>query len=75
MDTENADQNEEAIPAQKNKQLEDELLFQNATLNKQKEIEAKLTVENEIIKGQLEKLKRVVTNMSKEITNLKSTRS
>ena len=35
MDTENADQNEEGNPAQKIKQLEEELLFQNTTLNKQ----------------------------------------
>ena len=33
MDTETADLNEEANPAQKIKQLEEELLFQNATLN------------------------------------------
>ena len=44
------------------------------TVNNQKEIEAKLTVVNESIKEQLDKLKRVVTNMSKEINNLKSTR-
>ena len=75
MDTENVDQNEDAISAQKIKQLEEELLSQNATLNQQKEIEAKLTAENSIIKGQLERLQRVVTNMSKEINNLKSTRS
>ena len=58
MDTENADQNEEANSAQKFKQLEDELLSQNATIDQKKEVEAKLSVENGIIKGQLEKTKK-----------------
>jgi dynactin complex subunit len=75
IDTECADKNVEVNSTQKIKQLEEELLSQNSTLSKQKEIEAKLTVENGIVKEQLEKLKRVVTNMSKEINNLKSTRS
>ena len=64
-----ANQNEDVNPTEKFKELEEELV------SKQKEVEAKLTAENEIMKRLVEKLKRVTTNMSKEIEHLKSTRS
>ena len=44
-------------------------------VDKQKEVEAKLTAQNETMKSLVEKLQRVTTNMSKEIEHLKSTRS
>ena len=75
MGTISANQNEDVNPTEKLKELEEELVSKNATITKQKEVEAKLTAENEIMKRLVEKLKRVTTNMSKEIEHLKSTRS
>ena len=49
--------------------------YQAQPVDKQKEVEAKLTAQNETMKSLVEKLQRVTTNMSKEIEHLKSTRS
>ena len=75
LGTISANQNDDVNPTGKLKELEEELVSKNATITKQKEVEAKLTAENEIMKRLVEKLKRVTTNMSKEIEHLKSTRS
>ena len=50
-------------------------MSQIITLKQQKEENVKLTVENEILKAQVEKLKRVATNMAKEINQIKQSRS
>jgi hypothetical protein len=75
VDTISANQKEDVNSAEKLKELEEELVFKNATITKQTEVEAKLTAENETMKSLVEKLKRVTKNMSKEIEHLKSTRS
>jgi hypothetical protein len=70
MGTISANQNDDVNPTEKLKELEEELVSINVTITEQKEVEAKLTAENEIMKRLVEKLKRVTTNMSKEIEHL-----
>ena len=48
-------------------------MSKNVITNKQKEVSAKLTAENETIKSLAEELQRETTNMSKEINQLKTT--
>ena len=71
MDSKNENNVEHIDAVQKIGELEALLSLKDKTINELKESEVKLKTENQAIKEQTEKFKRVASNMFKELSALK----